>query len=261
VTSETSSPSDSAAASRRPGLVEPLVTFAVATALASALYWTGQVVPLVQANLHGAIAILFLYAPAAAARLSGRPFDYRAAGLRLRPVGRAAAVTGVALALTWPLFFVGFLLFYGHVCGHDAGRLARFWAETFAPVCPHWQGLRGARLRLPPDFALLALSQLLVVAIPEELFFRGYLLCRFEDRWPSRRTFAGAAVGRPLLLSSALFALGHVLVDFDVQRLTVFFPALVFGWMRARTGTIAAGAFFHAACNLFSEVLHESFFR
>jgi membrane protease YdiL (CAAX protease family) len=119
----------------------------------------------------------------------------------------------------------------------------------------------GARLQLPPDFLLLALSQILVVAVPEELFFRGYLMGRLEERWPSRRRFLGANVGRPLVVSSLLFALGHLLVDFDLQRLSVFVPALVFGWMRARTGSIAAGALFHALCNLFSEVLHDSFFR
>jgi len=127
-------------------------------------------------------------------------------------------------------------------------------------MCSRWLGLAGARLRLPPRFAWLALSQIVVVAVPEELFFRGYVLGRLEERWPSRRTLWGARVGWPLLVSSALFALGHVLVDFDGQRLAVFFPALAFGWMRARTGSIAAGALFHALCNLLSEVLHTSFF-
>ena len=61
-------------------------------------------------------------------------------------------------------------------------------------------------------------------------------------------------------MSSALFALGHLLVIPNPQRLAVFFPALVFGWMRARTGSIAAGATFHALCNVVSDVLHTSYF-
>jgi membrane protease YdiL (CAAX protease family) len=243
------------------GLVEPLVTFFAATAAASALYWLAHLVPFVQSNLHGGIAIVFLYAPALAARLSGRPFDYHAAGLHLRPAGRTLAVTTIGIGVTWPLFFAAFLVFYSAVCAPHAPALAQFWAETFAPVCPRWLGLSGARLQLPPDFFLLALSQILVVAVPEEMFFRGYLLGRLEERWTSRRLLFGAPVGRALLVSSALFALGHVLVDFDVQRLSVFVPALVFGWMRARTGSIAAGVLFHALCNLFSEILHQSFFR
>jgi membrane protease YdiL (CAAX protease family) len=244
----------------RPGLAEPLVTFFVATALASALFWTGQAVPFVRDNLHGAIAVIFLYGPSMAARWSKRPFDYHAAGLRLDPLPLNLRVTALAMGLTWPLFFVAFLAFYGFGCKAGAPRLVNEWMETFAPVCARWLGLDGATFRLPARFGWLALSQLVVVAVPEELFFRGYLMGRLEERWPSTRRLFGAPVGRALLVSSALFALGHLLVDFDGQRLAVFFPALAFGWMRARTGSIAAGALFHALCNLLSEVVHASFF-
>ena len=44
------------------------------------------------------------------------------------------------------------------------------------------------------------------------------------------------------------------------QRLAVFFPALLFGWMRARTGSIAAGALYHALCNVLADTLHVSYF-
>jgi membrane protease YdiL (CAAX protease family) len=115
-------------------------------------------------------------------------------------------------------------------------------------------------LQLPSGFVLMALSQLLVVALPEELFFRGYLMSRLEERWPSRQSLWGASVGWPLLVSSLLFGLGHFLVDFQPARLAVMVPALVFGWMRRRTGSLAPAAVFHALCNLFSEVLHQSFF-
>ena len=71
---------------------------------------------------------------------------------------------------------------------------------------------------------------------------------------------AHAAVARGALVSSVLFALGHIAVIPNPQRLAVFFPALAFGWMRARTGSIAAGAVFHALCNVVSDVLHTSYF-
>jgi membrane protease YdiL (CAAX protease family) len=241
--------------------VEPLATFFAATALACGFFWLGQAIPFVQRNIvHGAIAVIFLYAPALAARWSGRPFDYHAAGLRTDPVGLNLKVTGLALAVTWPVFFAAFLGFYGYVCRPGAPHFVQYWAETFAPMCSRWLGLGGVRWRLPPDFLQLALSQVVVVAVPEELFFRGYLMGRFEERWPSRRRLFGADVGWPLLLSSVLFALGHLLVDFDAARLAVFFPGLAFAWMRARTRSIAAGALFHALCNLLSELLHTSFF-
>jgi len=50
------------------------------------------------------------------------------------------------------------------------------------------------------------------------------------------------------------------LAIFQVWRLGVFFPALLFGWMRERTGTVAGSALFHAACNLFELFLEASFF-
>jgi membrane protease YdiL (CAAX protease family) len=39
----------------------------------------------------------------------------------------------------------------------------------------------------------------------------------------------------------------------------VFFPALLFGWLRARTGGIGAPVVFHALCNLFADYLAKSY--
>jgi hypothetical protein len=244
-------------AEARPGLAEPLLAFAGATVLAALLAHGASAVPFLRDNLHVAIAVIFFYAPQVAARLSRRPFDYGQAGLRLDPLGLNAKVLGAALALTFPLFLLGFFWFYGTVCGPHGALFARW----FGGLCARWHGFGGGVLTLPPSFLLLALNQLVVVAIPEELFFRGYLQGRLEERWPSRRKLFGAPVGAALLVSSLLFALGHVVVVPNPQRLAVFFPALIFGWMRARTGSIAAGAAFHALCNLFSDGLHTSFFR
>jgi len=77
---------------------------------------------------------------------------------------------------------------------------------------------------------------------------------------PSRRRLWGAAVGWPLLVSSLLFAFGHFIIDLAPVRLGVSFAALVFGWMRNRSGSIAPAALFHARCNLLSETLHDSAF-
>jgi membrane protease YdiL (CAAX protease family) len=241
---------------RAQGVREPLLAFSAATALAALLSLLGSAVPWVRDNLNAFIAVVFFYTPAVAARLAHRRFDYRDAGLRLDPVGLNLRVVGAAVAITFPLFILGFFAFYGYVCGPHGGALH----FGFARLCRAWLGWSGGRFRLPDRFALSALNQLIVVAIPEELFFRGYLQSRLEERWRPRRTFLGAPVGLALVVSSALFALGHVLVVPNMQRLAVFFPALVFGWMRARTGSIAAGATFHALCNILADILHTSFF-
>jgi uncharacterized protein len=245
----------------RPSLTEPLVTFLVSTGLASALFWLTPGVPLLGPNLHGAIALIFLFAPRVASRISGRPFDYHDAGRRVTPVRLNAAVLGVALAVTWPVFLAAFLAFYGTVCRLHGSATLNYWIDWVTGVCGRWGGLRHAELILRADLLLVACTQLIVVALPEEMFFRGYLFQRLQERWPPTRRLLGAPVGLAVLVSSGLFALGHVLVDFNPQRLAVFFPALVFCWMRARTGSIAPGALFHALCNLYSDVLHEAFFR
>ena len=243
---------------QRPGeLREPILAFAAATALAALTALVGHAVPFVRNNLTPAlVAIIFFYTPAVATRAAGRRFDYHEAGLRLEPVGLNLKVLGAACLLTFPAFVIGFFVFYGYTCG-AAGRWLAPW---FGPLCHHWHGAAGGSLRLPERFAISALNQLVVVAIPEEIFFRGYLLVRLERVWAPTRRLLGAPVGKALLVSSALFALGHLAVVPSPQRLAVFFPALVFGWMRSKTGSIAAGATFHALCNVLADVLHTSFF-
>lgn len=235
-------------------LAEPLVAFATAIAVAAGLFWVGNSVGFVQQIMHGVIACMFLIGPQVAARLSGRALDDRVAGIKLRPVAPGLRVLGLALLVTWPAFVVGFFVYYGVLCQNF--RIV----QVIAPICSHWRGVAGMHLHLPEGFLVLALSQILVVAVPEEVFFRGYLLSRFEDRFPSRRRLWGAAVGWPLVITSLLFGIGHFLVDFQPARLAVVFPALAFGWMRSRSGSVAPGAVFHALCNLLSEVMHESFF-
>jgi membrane protease YdiL (CAAX protease family) len=243
---------------RQASLREPLWAYAAAIAIAVGLFWGGRALGFVQQIMHGLIACTFLLGPRLATRISGRPFDERAAGIGIHPVRPGLRVLGAALLLTWPLFVLGFFLYYGLVCS-GRGPLAAV-AQALAPLCARWHGWAGFHLQLPDGFWVLLFSQILVVAVPEELFFRGYLMSRFELRWPSRRRLLGAAVGWPLFVSSLLFAVGHFLVDLAPARLAVFFPALVFGWMRSRSGSIAPAALFHALCNVLSEILHDSAF-
>jgi membrane protease YdiL (CAAX protease family) len=58
-----------------------------------------------------------------------------------------------------------------------------------------------------------------------------------------------------LFWQAALFALLHFLVGFSPARLAVFFPALVFGWLREKRSGIGAAIWFHALSNLLSELL------
>ncbi len=105
----------------------------------------------------------------------------------------------------------------------------------------------------------LVLSHLLLVALPEELFYRGYVQTSLDGVWAPRWRLLGVRVGPSLLVTSLIFALGHYLVDFRVQRLAVFFPSLLFGWMRAGTGSLAAPILYHAASNVLSDLLTKGY--
>lgn len=127
----------------------------------------------------------------------------------------------------------------------------------FAFAFRFWFGVRSPfSLGVPPDLASMVLAQLIVVALPEEAFFRGYVQTRLTDAFPKTHRIVGVTVSVPaLLLQSVLFALIHCVVDGRVVHLAVFFPGLVFGILRAWRGGIGAALVFHALCNIYTEML------
>jgi membrane protease YdiL (CAAX protease family) len=151
--------------------------------------------------------------------------------------------------------------------GRDLGR-ALCWALGLALLCfplfwlgyRWWYGPTGPFLAAP--FGTLGeelVGQLLVIALPEEAFYRGYLQTALDDVWRPRWRLLGAPIGWGLVVTSAFFALGHLVTEPHPNRLAVFFPALLFGWLRSRTGGIGAAVAFHALCNLFSSYLQKSY--
>jgi hypothetical protein len=107
----------------------------------------------------------------------------------------------------------------------------------------------------------LVITQLLLVAIPEEFFYRAYLQGALARVWPGGQRKILGVVTNPgaIAATSALFALGHFVVGFDPQRLAVFFPSLLFGWMKDATGSIAAAAVFHALCNIGVDLMTKAY--
>ena len=96
----------------------------------------------------------------------------------------------------------------------------------------------------------LVLTHILAVGVPEEIFYRGYIQSHLREVFPDRWTFLGTPWGPSVVATSALFAIGHFIIAFDPARLIVFFPSLLFGWMKNRTGTIGHVAVFHGLCNV-----------
>jgi membrane protease YdiL (CAAX protease family) len=220
------------------------LTFAGATAAAGALFHL-QFIPFIHNNLHALVAAIFLLLPQILLRRRG---DIERYGFTTHPreLGVKLALFGLLVIL--PIFTFGWVAYNAALCHYGPKLVA---GNCYRIMRPHF--------RLPPGFAMLAAAQLVVVALPEELFFRGYIQGRLEDAWPPKWNLFGARVGGAWLAGAVLFALGHFFVTFEPQMLTRVFPGLVFGWMFARTRSILAGTIFHAACNLLMEVLAACF--
>lgn len=185
----------------------------------------GPVGPFVEAHRGALFLALWLYVPLAAIRASG--LEWREFGLtRVQGPGSVAAFAGcVALLVPYSVLLEGWL------------RLVEQRS-----VSPH----------LPDNVTLLIAHQLLAVAVPEELFFRGYLQTCFETA--CRKPPPAGAPALPVAAiagASAFFALAHPLLGGGVASLAVFFPGLLFGYLRWRSGSLVYPVLFHALCNVY----------
>lgn len=242
---------------KKAALIEVGLVFG-AVAVTVFLLSRADFIPLVRDNLHLLVAALFVFtAIRCAERLPGGLARYGIAlggvltpdaqrethGLLGSVIDLARALLGalpalarellVALAVcavVFPPFVIGFYFWHAP-------------AQPFA-FLPHSQ------------FASYLLTQIVVVGLPEEMLFRGYVQGRLEDAWPPSVRLLGAEVSiGAWLVQAALFAVLHFVVEVHVARFAVFFPALLFGWLRSLRGSIGAAVFVHAFCNVLSDFL------
>ena len=185
--------------------------------------------------------VAFLYLPLAAMRGAGE--DTRDYGVTLARWRTDLLLAAGLMAIVAPLFVLGYELWLGHLLPH-------------APGGPP-PGL-AFHARLPAGYGWSSVvDEVFVTALPEEFFYRGWLQARLKRVWPGGARIAGVVVGPAFVLTAALFAVGHLAI-FQVSRLLVFFPALLFGWLRERTGTVVGSTLFHAGCNILSRVVAAS---
>lgn len=179
---------------------------------------------------------------------SAESSEIRAHGLSLggvfepEPIDVRRVLRAASVACGWALAAALVLLppfWFGYVYWYDPSR-------SFVPAPA-------------PALGSEVLGQMLGVAFPEEAFFRGYLQSALDRAWPPKVRLLGADLGLGLVVSSAIFAVGHYLTYPEPARLAVFFPSLVFGYLRARTGGVGAPIVFHASCNLFASYLGRSY--
>lgn len=115
-------------------------------------------------------------------------------------------------------------------------------------------------LNFPPQIFFEIITQIFVVALPEELFYRGFLQSAFLRKWPNRFQIFGVPAGGAIVLVNIIFALGHFVGSFSPTRLLTFFPGLIFSYFVYKNKSLLSAILFHAACNILSQILYASFF-
>lgn len=215
-------------AARRRVILE-VVGLWLATLLAIRLVVTVQGMGLPDWTL-AAVPFLFIYAPVWLCQWRGvDSYDYRIAIPAFSDHAawtRALSQAGLVILVVLVPWLVSYHLYQ----------------TTLFGLVPHW--------RIPKDAWLLVPYHLFFVAIPEEFFYRGYLQTRLNEVFPRRFLVFGTPLGWALPIACLFFAFGHSLVVLRWWHFATFFPGLVFGWLRERTGSPLAGALFHAWCNV-----------
>lgn len=233
------------------------LTFAVLVLLTGVKPLGG--IPYVGAVAFTIAAIVQLYLPLW--RVDKLGVDHDFIGLHFGAWRKDLEIVLVLIAVTFPPYLVAHYLFmtsfhdWALALGLD--ELARFLPRLrFTPTFPTDA---GALLAGTGWFLELVATHALGVALPEETFYRGYLQPRLEKLWPPERALFGVKIGRAAVVASALFALGHFLGEWNPMRFGPFLPGLVFAWQRNASGSVIGAITYHAACNLFGEILSTQY--
>jgi len=103
----------------------------------------------------------------------------------------------------------------------------------------------AAREAGAPAILLLLIAAVVVAPIGEEIMFRGFLF----RGWASSRL----GVTGTIVVTSAIWAAIHVQYDW-YGIVQVFCLGLLFGWVRARSGSTRLTMMMHSACNIAATV-------
>ena len=176
-----------------------------------------------------------LYTPILAVRYTKTPVDYLDRSFKQFAIGLAAFL--IAALIIFPPYMVAAHYWMLHI----------FHFKGFSPA--PWQALTQ-----------YAGYQLLVVALPEEFYFRGFLQTSLNKVWQPRWRILGADLGWGWIIASLIFAFAHSVIHLQWWHFSIFFPALLFGYLRERTGSITAPILFHAFSNCFMNWFAASYF-
>lgn len=189
---------------------------------------------LVAKSLSTAVAVLFLYVPILMLWIKKRPIDFL--DWSIKAFSRSLGYFLISSIIIFPLFFVGAYFWQMYVMGYKTFVFATF-----------------------PNILNVSLFQILLIALPEEFYFRGYFQTMLNRVWLPRWRILGTGLGYPWIITALVFAFAHSIVYYQWWHFSIFFPALVFGYLRERTGSITAPILFHAVSNIAMDWLGRSF--
>ncbi len=192
-------------------------------------------VPSVQENLSTIVAVLFLYSPVVVLRWRRRPIDFLDHNKKQFLTSFFWAV-GTILVIFPPYMGVA--------------HLWMKWVWGFAHFVP--AGF--------PELWNFMAYQFLLVALPEEFFFRGYLQSTLQQVFVPRWNILGVRIGWGFFITAFVFAFAHSVIALQWWHFSIFFPALLFGYLREKTGTITAPIIVHAFSNIFIDWFVRSYF-
>lgn len=184
----------------------------------------------VQQYLYSIVLAAMVYAPVLISDRRRRPLAK--VGITLAGWRGDLLFAGLVMAVVFPLFAIGFHVFHTTFLGLNFA-----WSWPVQSV------------------AYLALENIIFIALPEEVFYRGWMQTVLSRRFPARWRILGGEAGLAVWLTSLLFALGHLAATPSPGRLAVFFPSLLFGWMRSRREGLLAPILVHGLANVWMTIL------
>ncbi len=206
-------------------LIGELIVVTLALLVAGHILYRFRGAAVVGPAVSTIVAVLFLYAPVIVLWVRRRPIDFLDRGWT---AWRRSLLTFLIVAIViFPLFFL----------------VAHFWqVYVWHRMDFHWASF--------PNLLHTAAFQIVLVALPEEFYFRGYFQSTMDAICKKRWRLFGVDLGWAWIITAVIFAIAHTLIVFRWWHFSIFFPALVFGWLRERTGSITAPILFHATSNL-----------
>jgi len=210
-------------------LIETFLTTLILVVVTRILY-AMQGVPFIGEYYTLIFAILFLYVPIVILRARRRPIDFFDRGVK--QYLHSFIVFVVVSLIVFPIFLLA---------AHGWQTIVwSFSGPTFGPI---------------PEFWKYAAYQLIIVALPEEVFFRGYVQSSLNLIFPRKWRLFGVDFGWGLFVTALVFAFAHSIISLQWWHFAIFFPALLFGYIREKTGTVTAPILLHALSNIIMYIL------